>query len=419
MDDKTFGYEWPAAHTLGREEIDLVAQVVANRSPCREYGPRPQGMCEQFEYAFRDFVGVKHALGVNSGTSALNVAMAALQIGPGHEVIVPGYMWISVISAVVHRGAIPVLCEIDDSFCLDPADLERKITSRTRAVVHVHMNGATGNIDKVRHIAQTRGLKLIEDCAQAVGGSFGGRRLGSFGDVAIFSFQFAKAMSTGEGGMIVTDDDELYLRCLAIHDVGYAQMPQGVATKGPIAPVATWGLGVMMTELQGALGVAQLRKLPTTIQKMGRAKARLIEALTDVPGIRLRRVDDKKGDIGAFLITLYRDEPTAAAMARSLIALGLRSGPGGRLVHHLPDWGFHLYYNIEPLVRKTGLADDGIPWTHPLNHASQYDYQKGALPQSDALMARAVVQAIPANCADNDVDAMVDMYRQSASLIGL
>ena len=405
-----FGYPWPGGPFIDQDEARLVIEVLAARSPSRFFGVQPLHLCDRFEQEFSAAVGARHGVAVGSGTGALHVALTALGLGPGQEAIIPAYLWVSVVAAVVHRGAIPVLCEVDDSYCLDPADLARKLTPRTRVIIHVHMSGATGNLQEVRAIAQRHDIALLEDCAQAVGGSYCGRRLGSFGELAIFSFQHSKAMSTGEGGMVVTSDYTLYKRCQAAHDIGHSE---DFERGGP--PTVLWGLGTVMTELQAAMGLIQLRKLPAITAAMRAAKYRLRRELAAIPGLTLRRVEDESGDNGTFLLTRYPDAEKAEAMARRLIELGLTCGPQGRLVHYLPDWGFHLYSNIPQLTHKHSNSPDGFPWTHPQNRDAPWRYDKGTLPHSDALFARSVIQAIPSDTTAQDVEDLVAIYRQAAA----
>ena len=172
-------YEWPGSYYLGEEELANVAQVLKARSPFRFYGHDLQHFADRLEEAYRQRLGRNHALAVNSGTSALSIAMGALGLGPGDEVLVPGYFWVSCASAVVRAGAVPRLVEIDETFVMDPVDMAKKITSRTKAVLVVHMSGATGALDEILEIARNRNLMVIEDVAQANGGTFRGRPLGS------------------------------------------------------------------------------------------------------------------------------------------------------------------------------------------------------------------------------------------------
>ena len=406
------GYEWPGSYFIGEEELELVSQVIKAQSPFRYYGLDRQHMCDQFEKEYAEYVDVEHALAVSGGTAALNVAMAALGIGPGQEVIVPGYMWISTIAAVVNRGAIPVLCEIDGTFCMDPHDLEKRITSKTTVIVPVHMSGTTGNIEEICAIAKKHNLRVLEDCAQAVGVSYKGKKVGTFGDIGIFSFQYNKAMTTGEGGMVVTNDWLLFKRCQAAQDIGHSRNLKGRLEVD--SQVLLWGVGARMTELQGAFGLAQLRKLDRISGAMRSAKYRVRTALADIPDIQVRRVDDPAGDNGSFLITTYSTPEASQEMTKELLALGIKAGPGGNLLCHFTNYGFHLYYNLPALVKKASTSPDGFPWTHPLNQDSHYDYEKGALPQTDELFASSIIQAIPSNCTDKDVGDIIEAYFRAA-----
>lgn len=405
-----FGYPWPGGPFIDQDEARLIIEVLAARSPSRFFGGQPLHLCDRFEQEFSAAVGARYGVAVGSGTGALQVALTALGLGPGQEAIIPAYLWVSVVAAVVHRGAIPVLCEVDESYCLDPADLVRKLTPRTRVIIHIHMSGATGNLQEVRAIAQRHDIRLLEDCAQAVGGSYLGRPLGSFGELSIFSFQHSKAMSTGEGGMVVTSDYALYKRCQAAHDIGHSE---DFERGGP--PTVLWGLGTVMTELQAAMGLVQLRKLPAITAAMRAAKSQLRRELAAVPGLTLRRIEDEQGDNGTFLLTRYPDAEKAAAMARRLIELGLICGPQARLVHYLPDWGFHLYSTIAQLTHKLSNSPDGFPWSHPQNRDAPKSYDKGTLPRSDALFARSVIQAIPSDTTAQDAADMIAIYRQAAA----
>jgi dTDP-4-amino-4,6-dideoxygalactose transaminase len=178
-------YEWPGSYFLGEEEIEAVTNVVLSRSLFRFYGHDLQHYADQVEDFYQKRLARKHALVVNSGTSALSIAIAAADVGPGDEVLIPGYLWVACISSVVRAGAIPRLVDIDDTFTMDPDDLELKINSRTKAVLLVHMSGTCGDVERIAKICKTRKVTLIEDVAQANGASFRGKPLGSFGDIAI------------------------------------------------------------------------------------------------------------------------------------------------------------------------------------------------------------------------------------------
>ncbi|HXW93788.1 MAG TPA: aminotransferase class I/II-fold pyridoxal phosphate-dependent enzyme, partial [Terriglobales bacterium] len=253
--------EFPGMHYLDEREIEAVVRVLKSRSLFRYYGIDLQGEVAAFEGEFADFIGVKHALAVSSGSAALQTALSALGVGPGQEVIVPAYLWVAVVAAVINLGAIPVLSEIDDTFTLDPRDVENHITPRTSGMIAVHMSGAPANLPALVEIARQRRLFLLEDCAQCAGGSIGGKKVGSFGDMGIFSFQMNKNMSSGEGGCVVTNDQRLYQRAVAAHDNGYARDESGRAIFDNL-DLCLWGRGCRLDEVRGAILRVQLEKLP-------------------------------------------------------------------------------------------------------------------------------------------------------------
>jgi len=172
-------WELPGAHWIGAEELQLVSRVVEAGSPFRYYGLDPQHMVDRLEEGYRRRLGRAYALAVGSGTAGLHVALGALGIGPGDEVLLPGYMWVSCISAVVRLGAIPRLVDIDETFCMDPADLRGKIGPRSKAVLLAHMSGAPGRVDEILQVARTAGIPVVEDVAQANGARLHGRHAGS------------------------------------------------------------------------------------------------------------------------------------------------------------------------------------------------------------------------------------------------
>jgi 8-amino-3,8-dideoxy-alpha-D-manno-octulosonate transaminase len=222
-------------------------------------------------------------------------------------------------------------------------------------------------------------------------------------------------MTAGEGGMLITNDELLFKHAEAAHDLGHTRDLAGRLDVDPA--VLFWGLGARMSELQGAFALAQLRKLDRITGAMRSAKYRVRAALEEIDGLSLRRIDDPEGDNGGFLITTYPDRESAKRMVAELTALGIRGGLGSLLLCHFEDWGLHLYYNMPGLVKKASNSPDGLPWTHPLNQDSVYEYGKGALPQTDDLFARGVIQAVPSNSSDRDVDHMIRAYRVAAGRV--
>ncbi len=401
---------------MNEAEVEAVARVLHSRSPFRYYGLEPQGEVDAFEREFAQFTGVKHALAVSSGTGALHTAMGAFGIGPGQEVIVPAYLWVSVMAAVVNRGGIPVLADINDTFCLNPADMERRITPKTAGIVFVHMSGASGEVEAVREIARRRNLFLLEDCAQCAGGSVDGRKVGSFGDMAIFSFQLNKNMTSGEGGCLVTNDTGLYRKAFACHDLGYVRDENGRLVFDQ-ADLRLWGMGYRLDELRAAVLRVQLGKLPATVCAMRGSKMRIRAALEKIPGIQLRRLVDPAGDTGAFLITTYADAETARTVNRALRAEGIVTQSQGVSNILMTDWGLHLYYNNASLVHRGSVDGNGFPWDLEANKAMRHGYAKGECPRADELFERSTLLAIPACLSARDEDDIIAAFSKVAAAL--
>ncbi len=405
-------YEWPGSYFLGKEELAAAASVLKTRSSFRFYGPNLQGYADRLEKAYCERLGRKYALAVNSGTSALSLAVAALGLGPGDEVLLPGYLWVSCIAAVVRAGAIPRLVDVDDTFCMDPTDLERKIGAHTRAMLLTHMSGAPDAVDKIVAICRDYKLPLIEDCAQANGASFHGKPTGSFGDLAIFSFQLNKNITAGEGGLVVCDDKNLYRRAWACHDLGYPRTPQG---RLDTSALQLWGQGSRCPELLAAVVFAQLKKLDKITAAMRKAKYKLRARLEGIPGLSFRRVLDPKGDTGPFLLMIWEDRETCLRMVERARAAGVQTGSLG--INNVPmtDGGLHIYYNNLSLVEKRSLSAAGRPWTDPLNaFVANYEYKKGTLPVLDGLIERSSLLSIPPILSAKAIDKIAAEFHRAA-----
>lgn len=394
--------EFPGVHRMDEEEIDAVARVLRSRSPFRYYGIHLQYEARRFEEEFAAFTGARFALAVSSGTGALHVALSALGVGPGQEVIVPAYFWVSCAAAVVNLGAIPVLADIDDTFCLDVKDVERKVTPHTAGVILVHMSGAPGDAPALRRLAEDRGIFLLEDCAQCAGGSIQGQKVGTFGHMGVFSFQMNKNMTAGEGGCVVTSDERLYRRAVAAHDLGYARDANGrLVFDDP--ELCIWGRGYRMDELRAAVLRVQLRKLPATIEAMRSAKYRLRGVLARHPAVKLRRILDPDGDTGGFLITSYSTPELALQVNQALRAEGIRTYPQGVSNILLTQWGLHVYYNNRNLRTRSSVDGRGFPWNLPENQGLGGNYQKGACPAADRLFERSILLPLPPCLTSTDV----------------
>jgi dTDP-4-amino-4,6-dideoxygalactose transaminase len=403
--------EFPGMHYLDESEIEAAVRVLKSRSLFRYYGIDLQGEVAAFEKEFAQFIGAEHALAVASGSAALQTALSALAVGPGQEVIVPAYLWVAVVAAVVNLGAIPVLADIDDTFTLDPRDVERHITPRTTGIIAVHMSGAPADVPRLLSIARQRGLFLLEDCAQCAGGSVGGKKVGSFGEMGIFSFQMNKNMSSGEGGCVVTNDQRLYQRAVAAHDNGYARDDSGRAIYDNF-DLCLWGRGCRLDEIRGAILRVQLQKLPTIIGHMRESKYRIRRALEGFSQVRLRRIVDTEGDTGCFLILTLESASEAQRISEALRAEGIATSPQGITDVVMSDWGLHIYSNIVSLVNKTSTDGKGFPWSLAENRDSKAQYAKGTCPFADRLFERSILLTIPSCLTTEDEDDILHAFRK-------
>ncbi len=413
--------EWPGLNWFGKEEENSLMGVLKKRSPFRFYGPDVLGTCDTLENEFAIFTRSQYALAVNSGSIALYTCLASLEVGPGDEVLVPGYLWTSCFNAIIKLGAIPRLIDIDKSFCMSPEDLEKKITSHSKVILYVHMSGSSGNIRKIIDVAHRHKLKILEDCAQATGAQIDGKRVGTFGDMGIFSFQINKNMTSGEGGIIVTDSKHLYNRAFAIHDLGYARDDKGrLMDTSCDEKYQLWGSGGRMSELSGALALVQLRKLDKILNSMRDSKWKIRKAIEEkIPRIEFRDVIDPEGDSGSFLITLYPSMDIAAKFTEALRAEGLngeekQSAP----CLSMQQWGLHWYYNNLSLTNKRSLTPYGAPWSLEANSfAKEYSYSKGTLPVADDLSERGALLSIPSNLNNSDIEDIVRAFYKVAAWV--
>lgn len=410
-------WEFPGGNVIGAEELELVSRVVQSQSPFRFYGPDPQHMVDTLEDEWRQAFAHRHALAVSSGTAALSIAMGALDIGPGDEVLMPGLLWVSTVSAVVRAGAVPRLVDIDETFCMDPADLERKIGPHTRAVLCVHIAGAPGRMEKITEICRTRGLALIEDCAQAAGAHQNGRAVGCFGDIGIFSFQLNKTITSGEGGMVVCERDDVFKRVVAMHDLGYARNEEGRLDTTD-EDCQLWGIGARMSELAGAMALGQLHKLPQIVGWMRDAKWRIRHALDDIPGLGFREIIDPSGDSGLNLICVLPDGQLCQRFVDAVRAEGITGPSKSEVLLTMREWGLHWCSNIPSLVGRRSNSRDGLPWTHPANaFAADYTFGSGTLPMCDDLQARGASLSMGSVTTEADVDDIIAAFRKVARVL--
>lgn len=353
----------PGSYLIGDEEIAEVLEVLRSGHLYR-YGDADDSRFKRkvhtLESEFARYVGVNHAVAVNSGTAALWIAMKSLGIGPGDEVIVPAYTYVATYTAVLFTGATPILAEVDDTLTLDPADVASRVTERTKAVVPVHMLGNPAQMDKLLALAKEHNLKVIEDCAQAAGARYRNQPVGSFGDLGAFSLNYFKTFTAGDGGLIVTSDEELFIRAFGMHDQGHK--PHRLGTE--VGRRDILGMNFRINELTGAVALAQLRKLDTITETLRSKKNKLKQLLGHLPGVQFRKLGDEQGECGT-LCTLIFEDPEHAK--RTAEALNTKT---------VSESGWHVYFNMEHIIRE--LANKG------------HDIRRGAFPRTDRLLDSAI-----------------------------
>lgn len=365
----------------------------------RYYNPRPSKVAAA-EQAMKELVGTKYCLATNSCTSALVAAYRALGIGAGDEVIVPAYTFFATSATVVAANAIPVIVDVDDSLCLDPVAVEKAITKRTKAIVPVHMRGAPAQMDAIMDVSRRKGIPVIEDVAQAGGGSFRGRPLGSIGTLGCFSFDYYKVIVSGEGGFVTTNDEWLYTRAQNWHDCAACWRPDRFARESKDGELFC-GENYRMSELEGAVALAQIRKAGKTLAGYRRAFRRIQGQIELRPGMSFRRVADPAGDTGICL-TMFM--PQAAHARQAIPAMQAEGVPAGGIYDSkVRDW--HIFSYWEHILDYKSVAADGLPWS-AVPKAELPKYTKEMCPRTLDLLSKAVMFEINCNYSDADCDAI-------------
>ncbi|MFO7696695.1 MAG: aminotransferase class I/II-fold pyridoxal phosphate-dependent enzyme [Anaerolineae bacterium] len=383
---------------IDQAEIEAVTDVLREKTLFRFLAsPEEHSRARRIELWYAEQLGRRHALAVSSGTSALIAALVGIDAGPGDEVIIPAYTFVATAAAVIAVGAVPVIAEVDASLNLDPEDLERKVTPFTRAVIPVHMRGVPARMDEIMEVAGRHGLRVVEDVAQSNGGTYRGRSLGTLGDVGCFSFQQYKVITSGEGGLIVTDDPLVYDRARMQHDAA-ARFWEGSQGQSGYDYVIS-GENYRLSELSAALVWAQRERLAPILARCRAVKARAIAGLASVPGILLQDVPDPQGDCGITLTFFAPTVDRAKRIAAALVAENIACGT----VHdkQIPDR--HIYSHWPFMM--SGLAEDRrAPWRDPRYKGAVTGYTRDQCPQSLDWLSRAVMIMIDQHFTLDDAD---------------
>ena len=378
----------PGWELIGAEERAAVNDVFDHGGVLYRYGWADKRenifRVDEFERAFAEKMGVRYALALSSGTSALIAALKAMGISRGDEVITQSHTFIATVEAIVEVGAIPVVADIDASLNMDPVNLKRKITKKTKAIIPVHMMGVAARMDEILKIARSHNIPVLEDNAQCCGGTYRGKMLGTLGEASITSFDFGKVLTTGEGGMVITNKESIFKLAREYSDHGHElnpAFPRGEDTR------SISGVNFKMTELQGAIGLAQLKKMDYIITRQRENKSKIKKALSDIDQIEFREVPNPEGDTGDSVIFYFSERSETKAFMKLWTGKGLGT-------KNLPDaikWHF------------------AGTWDHIFRHYDQYAGKNliALFSQSDDLLRRAIALPVLVNMTDTQIETIV------------
>jgi 8-amino-3,8-dideoxy-alpha-D-manno-octulosonate transaminase len=375
---------------IGKEEKEAIIDVIDRGGVFFRYGfdenRKNIFKVAEFEKRFAEYTKARYALAVSSGSAALRVALSALGIGRGDEVITQSFTFVATIEAILESGATPIIAEVDDSLNLDPRDFEAKITKNTRAVIPVHMLGVPARMDEIIKIAKDREIMVLEDSCQACGSSYKGKKTGTVGDMGCFSFDYVKTITTGEGGMVVTGREELYLRASYYHDHGHehnSEVPRGEDSK------SITGFNYRMGEIQGAIGVAQLKRLDYVLSRQRKNKNKIKGAIRHFDMLKFRDLPDEEGDGGDSLIFFLPEKEAVKRFEASLLkeGIGTKILPSASGWHYIGNWD-HI---INRLNREKGRKE----------------YRKDMWPLSEDLIRRAIAIPISVNMEDEQLNKII------------
>ena len=323
-----------------------------------ENDPKFLHKVSNFEKEFARYCGADYALATSSGTSSLLIAVIALGLKPGDQIIVPAYTFVASYSSVIFPGLVPVLTEIDESLTLDPNDIERRITSRTKAIMPVHMLGNPCNMDRIMTIAKKHNLLVLEDCCQAAGASYHGKKVGTIGNMGAFSLNIFKTINSGDGGLVITNDQSLFETAFGVHDQGHKPLRLGVE----VGSRNILGLNFRMNEITAAVGLAQLSKIDKIIAVLHQKRSKLKSLISKAGGFKFRILNDPQGDCATLCTVIFDTREQAQKVSRSL---------GSKTVDQS---GWHVYANME----------------HVLNHLKSIGqpHIKGSYPKTDDILSR-------------------------------
>lgn len=376
-------------YKVAQEEKDALGRVIDSGCLFKiNDGPREVEHCEM---EMKAFMGSEHALLMTSGFAALQSALIGLGIGPGDEVIVPAYTYIATALAVTAVGAIPVICDIDETLTIDAGAAEKLISKYTKAIIPVHIQGFPSNMDELMAIARKHGIAIVEDACQSVGGEYKGRKLGTIGDAGAYSFNYFKVITSGEGGALFTNNRKLYERALIFHDSAAIAF-FGSQLEGVTEPQFC-GVEYRVSEFHGAIIREQLKRLPAIMKGLRKGRAYLVGAVSEKYKVAPSHDDD--GDCGTTLALRF-DTIEATRDAQS------------RLGGTVPiDTGKHVYTNWTPIMEKRGAQHPLMdPFRMEANRELNHGYTKDMCAKSLDLLSRTLYLHVNPFWTDSELEAV-------------
>ena len=383
-------------YRIGKEEIEAVARAINSRDFFKINGSGQEVM--HFEEEWKAVSGSDYALLMTSGMGALTSALIGLGIGPGDEVIVPGYTYIATALAVTAVGAIPVIADIDETLTLDAKEFEKKITEHTKAVIPVHIMGFPCNMDAICEIAKAHGVAVVEDACQAIGGGYNGKFLGSIGDAGAYSFNYYKVLTAGEGGTLVTNSKTIFERALIYHDSAAVAF-FGNQLDGNSEPVFG-GTEFRVSDITGAILREQLKKLPDIIEDLHKNKFALIEKLNS--NAVVAPTHDTEGDCATTLALRFESAEKTNRFAD-------KCGENGVGVTIPINTGKHIYTNWTQIMEKRGAIHPAMdPFKMEANKGLQMDYTMNMCPKTLDLLARTAYIAVNPDWTVDEIEKVAE-----------
>ncbi len=386
----------PGMEIFGAEERKEVMDVLETKALFR-YGHEHirKGMWKtaEFEAEVRKQTGANYAHAVSSGTAAVTSIMAAAGIGHGDEVIVPPYTFVAPIEAVVLAGALPVFAEIDETLCLSPEGIEAVITPNTKAVLVIHMCGASADLDGIVEVYKKHNLILLEDCGQAMGASYKGKSVGLHGAAGAFSFDYFKIATCGEGGMTITNDEEIYKNLDHITDHGHTHEGDNRGMEDHHVMGSNFRLG----EMSAAIGLAQMRKLPWILEQNRKNKKYIKDRLKGIDGLTFRKMEDESGDSATFLNFFV---PTKSQATKLFIQLAEDSVGG------VANWYTNMYHFINQWDHIKEMKFPSKLAVHDLG--APQDYKNLSLPISEDVISRLISVGIQCTWKEEELVVYTD-----------